>query len=110
LLPAVDLGEGLTAVAISLGGFHTCAILNDSTLKCWGWNAVGQLGLGSLTSAIGATANSMGDNLDAVDLGDGRFAISVALGSQHTCALLDDGSVKCWGSGNDGRLGLEEDV
>jgi E3 ubiquitin-protein ligase HERC3 len=48
----------------------------------------------------------MGDSLPAVDLGAGRYAVRVSCGEMHSCALLDDGSVKCWGSGAAGQLGL----
>ena len=47
----------------------------------------------------------MGDNLTAVDLGTGRTAVSIACGYEHTCAVLDDGSVKCWGDNPAGQLG-----
>ena len=45
----------------------------------------------------GDGAGEMGDNLPSVDLGSGRSAKSIAAGVDHTCALLYDGSVKCWG-------------
>ena len=104
-LPAVDLGTGRTAVAISAGDGHTCAVLDDGSLKCWGDNWGGQLGLGDTTYRGGAP-HQMGDDLPAVDLGPGRTAISVDVGDFHTCAVLDDGSVKCWGYGSSGQLGL----
>ena len=43
-LPTVDLGTGRTAIAISAGNMHTCAILDSGVLKCWGQNSNGQLG------------------------------------------------------------------
>ena len=46
LLP-VDLGSGKTAKQITTGQYHTCAILNDDSVKCWGYNHVGQLSTGS---------------------------------------------------------------
>ena len=103
-LPPVDLGTGRTATAITTGGAHTCALLDDGTVKCWGYMAYGQLGIPT-SGHIGDWPGEMGDNLPAVDLGTGRTAVAIAAGTRHTCALLDDGTVKCWGSGEDGRLG-----
>jgi alpha-tubulin suppressor-like RCC1 family protein len=104
-LPAVSLGAGKTAVALAVGASHTCALLNDSSVKCWGYNDYGQLGLGD-TANRGDSAGEMGDNLPALSLGAGKTAIALASGSQHTCALLNDGSVKCWGYNDYGPLGL----
>jgi len=104
-LPAVDLGTGRKATAISAGEAHTCAILDDKSVKCWGYNNYGQLGLGD-TNNRGAKSGEMGNNLPAVDLGTGRKATAISAGDAHTCALLDDKSVKCWGYNNYGRLGL----
>lgn len=78
------------------GGSHTCAILTDDSVKCWGGNYNGQLGLGD-TNSRGDESNEMGDNLPAVNLGTGRTAKAIATGGYHTCALLDNDSVKCWG-------------
>jgi alpha-tubulin suppressor-like RCC1 family protein len=104
-LPAVNLGTGKTAVAISSGIDYTCALLNDGSVKCWGYNGYGQLGLGD-TSHRGDGPNEMGDNLPAVNLGTGKTAVAIAGGFHHTCALLNDGSVKCWGYNGEGDLGL----
>ena len=101
----VDLGTGRTAKSVTAGGVHTCALLDDGSVKCWGLNDRGQLGLGN-TSARGDAPNEMGDNLPEVDLGTGRTAKYVTAGSYHTCAILDDDSVKCWGDNDGGRLGL----
>ena len=103
-LPTVDLGEGRTATAISAGNRHTCALLDEGSVKCWGVGGAGRLGQDS-TADIGGTAASMGDGLPPIDLGVGRYATAIATGDAHTCALLDDGTAKCWGSGSDGRLG-----
>ena len=40
-----------------------------------------------------------------MNLGAGRTAVSISAGFDHTCAVLDNGTVRCWGEGNDGRLG-----
>ncbi|MDG0815897.1 RCC1 domain-containing protein [Bdellovibrio svalbardensis] len=103
-LPAINLGTGRSAVRIIAGYYHTCALLDDSTVKCWGYNSTGHLGQGS-TSTLGDGAGEMGDSLPAISLGTGRKAVQVALGNQHTCALLDNSTVKCWGDNSFGQLG-----
>lgn len=95
-LPVVDLGTGLAAEEIFLGGMHACALLADGGLKCWGRNDKGQLGLND-TLSRGDGVGEMGDNLPFVELGEGVVVSSVALGEAHTCAIIGDGDVKCWG-------------
>ncbi|PNH01076.1 RCC1 and BTB domain-containing protein 2, partial [Tetrabaena socialis] len=104
-LPTVDLGTGRTAVAVAAGDRHTCAILDDGGIKCWGNNGDYQLGLGDSQSRGSASAN-MGDVLPYVNLGQGRTATSIAAGAAHTCAVLDNGALKCWGGNTYGQLGL----
>ncbi len=98
----VKLGDGRTATAITAGDAHTCALLDDGTVRCWGSGGNGQLGYGNTdTIGDGETPDSAGP----VKLGDGRTAVAIAAGDLHTCALLDNGAVRCWGYGGDGRLG-----
>ena len=101
-LPFIDLGTGKTATQVAAGHLHTCAILNDGLIKCWGKGEQGVLGYGD-TESRGDGPNEMGDNLGTVDLG--KTAKQVSPGYLHTCAILDDGTVKCWGYGNVGQLG-----
>ena len=87
---------------MSLGSAHTCAILDDDTLKCWGQGVhigAGLLGYGDTTQRNAPEATAV------VNLGAGRTAKAVAAGSSHTCAILDDGTLKCWGYNNFGQLG-----
>ena len=81
----VDLGTGRTAVSVSLGGQHSCAILDDGSVKCWGRTIYGQ------------TGHSMGSSVGSVDLGVGRTAVWLTLGGDYSCAILDNGELKCWG-------------
>ncbi len=104
-LPTVSLGTGRTAQTIGLGAYQTCAILDDGNLKCWGYNAWGQLGQGDTANRADGPGE-MGDNLLPVNLGTGRRAVALGSGGHHTCALLDDSTVKCWGSNATGLLGL----
>jgi alpha-tubulin suppressor-like RCC1 family protein len=102
-LPVVDVGKGRTVRAIAMGSRHSCAILDNGRVKCWG--AGRMLGLGDEV-ARGNRPNQMGDRLPYVDLGKGRTAQSIAAGENATCAILDGGDVKCWGWNWQGKLGL----
>ena len=66
-LPAIDLGTGRTATAISSGRYMAMALLDNGTVKAWGYNNKGQLGQGH-TQNIGDGSGEMGDNLSPIDL------------------------------------------
>jgi len=87
--PPVRVSGLSGAVAVSGGYRHTCALLGDGTVQCWGRNLEGQLGDGTTTSST--TPVRVGGITSAV-------AIAAGQGGVHTCALLADGSVKCWGA------------
>jgi len=82
------------SMRVSSGGAHTCAVLNDGTVKCWGLNTSGQLGNGTNdNSTIPVTVLGISN------------ATNVSAGGSHTCAVLSDGSGKCWGENGNGQLG-----
>jgi alpha-tubulin suppressor-like RCC1 family protein len=85
--------EGVRSIAT--GGEHTCAIVTGGRLLCWGWNVRGQLGDASTTDRYLPVA--------VEGLASGVSAVSA--GGRHTCALLTQGGVKCWGYGEFGQLG-----
>ncbi|MEM6990486.1 MAG: hypothetical protein AAF721_08315 [Myxococcota bacterium] len=97
--PELDLGG--TVVDISAGFTHACALLDDDTVRCWGTGGVGMLGYGNILD-IGddETPASAG----AVDVGSG--VVQVAAAGANSCARFADGTVRCWGSGMFGLLGL----
>jgi alpha-tubulin suppressor-like RCC1 family protein len=97
----VDLG-GHTATAIDAGESHTCAVLDDSSVRCWGNGLDGELGLGN-TNSVGDVQTPAA--VPSVDLGAGATVRAISAGRQHTCALLDDGTVRCWGRNQLGQLG-----
>ena len=104
MLPPVNIGTGRTAVAISAGSAHTCAILDNASLRCWGSGADGRLGYGG-TANVGDTPSTLPNTAGPVELGTGRSPAAIALGDRESCARLDDGSLRCWGYGGNGRLG-----
>lgn len=87
--------EGVTALAP--GRTHTCALLADQSVSCWGNNDSGQLGV--LPGVTGASATPL-----RVDL-QGKKAKLIASGAKHTCVITSDASVLCWGSNDKGQLG-----
>ena len=93
--------SGANAASVACGNTHTCAILNDGTVRCWGSNDRGRLGMGS-------TGGSSAAPVGPLDLGSGRTAKAICAGSYHSCAILDDGTVKCWGYNPYGQLGYGE--
>ncbi len=109
---SVDLGAGHTALAIAAGGAHTCAIRDDHRVVCWGYGFYGQLGYDDASSVgdggttfTGYPPNQSVASVGPVNLGPGRTAVAISAGYEHTCAILDDGKVRCWGNGFNGRLG-----
>jgi cysteine-rich repeat protein len=104
-LPSADVDTvqlGLSVKTLATGGNVTCAILDDNTLRCWGQNNYGQLGLGN-TQDVGD--NELPSQKPVVSLGGS--AKLVATGGNHTCAILLDGyTLRCWGRNGLGQLGL----
>ncbi|WAS99095.1 EGF domain-containing protein [Nannocystis punicea] len=101
-LPAVDLGAGTHALAVTVGTLHSCALLQGGGVKCWGQALGGQLGHGNI-NPLGDGPGEMGDDLPFVDLAGAAAAVSA--GQLHTCARLESGALKCWGTGSSGQLG-----
>jgi hypothetical protein len=84
-----------TAIATSTDDYpHTCAVLADGTIRCWGYNADGELGNGStVNSAVPLLVSGISN------------AVGVSAGWHDTCAVLADGTVWCWGQNHSGQLG-----
>ena len=92
---AVDVA-GLTSVAeVAVGDNSACAVTNGGAVKCWGRNDTGQLGNG--------VAGNSNVPVNVTGLSSGVRAIRA--GQLHFCAILDTGSMKCWGRNSEGQLG-----
>ncbi len=98
-----DVSLGGTVVQVASGREHNCALLDVGAVRCWGRGTHGQLGYGN--------TDDIGDDEHPVTAGEvdlGGDAVLLAAGDFHSCALLDTGGVRCWGSGVSGRLGYGE--
>jgi alpha-tubulin suppressor-like RCC1 family protein len=82
-------------VSFAFGFTFACAVLDDGSVACWGTNTSGELGRGR--------TSFLEDPGPVVGLAS--KAKAVAVGQAHACALLDDGSVECWGVGLEGQVG-----
>ena len=86
--------------SVEVGYYHSCAILTNRQVRCWGYNEYGELGDGSEDDSDTAVAVRNGG-----DTGPLQNVVQLALGDYHSCALLTSGQVRCWGYGNYGALG-----
>lgn len=88
-------GASLSGVAEICSGYKfSCARLDDGRVACWGYNAAGQLGIGSTTSSNVPKAVS-----------GVTTATKLACGYYHACAIEAGGRVKCWGDNLYGQIG-----
>ncbi|WP_300406131.1 hypothetical protein [Nocardioides sp.] len=92
-----DVPLDTAATGVATGVNHTCALLVTGAVRCWGQGVYGALGYGS---EAGITLAS-----NAPDVAVGGPVTALSAGTSHTCAVLDGGGVRCWGNGDNGRLG-----
>lgn len=93
--PVADVRLEGSARAIAAGDNHTCALMTNGKVKCWGYNGRGQLGNGSTITRSVTPVEVQGLDGEVVAIG----------ASTHTCALMRDGSMRCWGDNLYGALG-----
>ncbi len=107
---AINLGTGRTPIDIAIAGASVCALLDNATIKCWGNNLSGQLGLGDLSNR-GDVAGEMAA-LTATPLGTSAIPFEIAGGGLSFCSIIslpaESFVVKCWGRNNYGQLGNSE--
>jgi alpha-tubulin suppressor-like RCC1 family protein len=104
-LAGVDVGGPVKHITSGLE--HTCALLVDGRVRCWGNGANGRLGYGNV--------ENIGDDETPASAGDvvvGGEVLELQAGHEHTCALLAGDAVRCWGRNDLGQLGYghTEDV
>jgi alpha-tubulin suppressor-like RCC1 family protein len=87
---------GSGAVQVATGDRHGCILTKRQTVQCWGMNDAGQLGIKS----------DLEPHKKLVPVPGISGAVRIIAGEASTCALLGEGSVRCWGSNGEGELGL----
>ena len=102
----VEGTSGVHVLQVVTSLIHTCVLLSNNRVKCFGSNGWGQLGYGDAVPR-GGQAGDMGDNLPFVDLEgtSGFHVLKISSGYGHTCALLSNNRVKCFGDNFFAQLG-----
>ncbi len=88
------------AIAVGAGSEHSCALLEDRTVWCWGANRTGALGRGNIEDVPELPAVVPGIS-DVADL---------AIADDTSCVRHTTGAVACWGEGGTGHLGDGTDI
>ncbi|GHU09366.1 hypothetical protein FACS189431_7310 [Alphaproteobacteria bacterium] len=101
IMPASTAVRSLTA-----GSFHTCALMDNNFAYCWGAGTFGQIGDGTLyqTSSMPYRVNKNINSASSAIPTVGQL-LEIEAGDYHTCLLVADGNVYCWGRGLSGEMG-----
>ena len=94
----VDVGGPVQQIATA--AHRSCAVLENGAVRCWGLGEYGALGYGNV--------ETVGDDEAPASVGDvpvGGPVAEIAMGFDHTCAVLRSGALRCWGNGRSGVLG-----
>ena len=96
---AVEVSGIADATQVSASGAGACALVGGGAVKCWGYNYVGELGNGTFVEGAPYGSNT------PVDVTGISGATQGSAAADHACALMSDGSAKCWGNNASGELG-----
>lgn len=112
-LTPINFGTGARVKQFAIGASHACALLDyvgtdgsvtsSGEVTCWGSNLYGQLGL-NIAANMTLTAPKLSES-KSQKVALGQQALQITAGSSHSCALLIDGKIQCWGSNDSGQLG-----
>ena len=94
-VPTTTVALPRSAVQVAVGDYHTCALLDDGDVYCWGKNTAGQIGYGPVILENKAPTRALMEN-----------AVEIRAGGWTTCARKANGEVWCWGENNNGQVGI----
>jgi alpha-tubulin suppressor-like RCC1 family protein len=98
-MPEADMPDARPRVLqLSAGLSHTCALLKDGSIWCWGRSDTGALGIGSPAQQLTTTAQRINST---------RTFQAISTNHRHTCAIADDATLHCWGINDYGQLGFD---
>src|SRR5690606_4591336 len=96
-----DLDCSFTEVLYVAASYqNTCVLIEGGRVRCWGRNNLGQLGYGH--------TDDIGDDETPASVGDVMLpepGVELTMGDSHSCILMADMAVRCWGQGSGGKLG-----
>ena len=101
----VTVSSLANAVKVATGNGHTCALLSDGSVDCWGRNYSHQLGTNTTDTCQDWDGRNWPCSRAPLPVPGIAGAVAVAAGGNHTCALLSSGAVYCWGANAQGQLG-----
>jgi cysteine-rich repeat protein len=90
-----------TVVQASFGKEFNCALSSGGGVKCWGVDANGSLGRGTLGADV-----ALPSQIEPLDFGTARRVTQISAGFYHTCVRFEDGKARCWGDNATGQLGI----
>jgi alpha-tubulin suppressor-like RCC1 family protein/predicted flap endonuclease-1-like 5' DNA nuclease len=105
-LPFVNLGTNASVDKIVMGEDHSCALFTNGSVKCWGESSVLGLGYSSSNGGFGDGYLETGDTLPFLQLPTNRHATMIEAGKSHTCAVMDNNDLICWGNNSKGQIGI----
>ncbi len=107
-LRPVPVDGGLRFTTLALGNMHTCGLTPDGLAYCWGDNTLGQLGVDSVPDTCVEGDARLPCSRKPIAVAASLRFTRLAAGRFHTCGLLADGSIRCWGCDSEGQLGTTE--
>jgi alpha-tubulin suppressor-like RCC1 family protein len=94
-VPSLVTGLPLRAIQVAAGGYHSCALLDDGAVYCWGRCMDAEIGDNTPVCSMSSPGKPLPSAV--YGLGAGSGIIKISTGRLHSCGVMANGSVVCWG-------------